>query len=37
MKSYFETLKQHIEQNPPNFGEADSVLEMLYDCHNEDL
>ena len=35
MKSYFEILKQHIEQNPPNFGEADSVLEMLYDCHNE--
>lgn len=35
MKSYFETLKQHIEQNPPNLGDADSVLEMLYDCHNE--
>lgn len=35
MKSYFEILKQHIGQNPPNFGVADSVLEMLYDCHNE--
>lgn len=35
MKSYFEILKQHIEKNPPNFGEADSILEMLYDCHNE--
>ena len=35
MKSYFEILKQHIEQDPPNFGEADSVLEMLYVCHNE--
>ena len=35
MKSYFEILKQHIEQNPPSFGETDSVLEMLYDCHNE--
>ena len=35
MKSYFEILKQHITRNPPNLGEADSVLEMLYDCHNE--
>lgn len=35
MKSYFELLKQHIEQNPPNYGDANSVLEMLYDCHNE--
>lgn len=35
MKSYFEILKLHIEQNPPSFGEAESVLEMLYDCHNE--
>lgn len=35
MKTYFEILKQHIEQNPPNFDEVDSVLEMLYDCHNE--
>lgn len=35
MKSYFEMLKQHIEVNPPDLGDADSVLEMLYDCHNE--
>ena len=35
MKSYFEILKQHIEKNPPDFGDAGSVLEMLYDCHNE--
>lgn len=35
MKSYLEILKQHIMQNPPSFGEAESVLEMLYDCHNE--
>ena len=35
MKSYFEILRQHIKQNPPCLGEAESVLEMLYDCHNE--
>ena len=35
MKSYLEILKQHMKQNPPSFGEAESVLEMLYDCHNE--
>ncbi|MBQ8241674.1 MAG: hypothetical protein IJZ38_12750 [Bacteroides sp.] len=35
MKSYVEILKQHIEQNPSDLGDADSVLEMLYDCHNE--
>lgn len=35
MKSYLEILKQHMKQNSPSFGEAESVLEMLYDCHNE--
>lgn len=35
MKSYFEILKQQIAENPPNLGDADSVLEMLDDCHNE--
>lgn len=32
MKQFFETLKAHIEQQPPNGG--DSILEMLYECHN---
>ena len=35
MKSYFELLKAHIEANPPNYGDGESVLTMLYECHNE--
>ena len=35
MKTYFESLKIYIEQNPPNCGDAESVLDMLYECHNE--
>ena len=35
MKQLFETLKAHIEQHPPNFGDGESVLTMLYECHNE--
>ena len=29
MKKYFEILKDYIEQHPPNYGDADSVLGML--------
>lgn len=35
MKSYFEALKTYIEQHPPNFGDAESVLGMLYECYTE--
>ena len=35
MKSYFEKLKAHIDAYPPNFGDGESVLTMLYECHNE--
>ena len=35
MKTVLETLKAHIEQHPPSYGEAASVLAMLYECHNE--
>ena len=35
MKQFFETLKAHIEQHPPNYGDSESVLTMLYECHNE--
>ena len=35
MKSLIETLKSHIEAHPPNFGDGESVLTMLYECHNE--
>jgi hypothetical protein len=35
MKPFFETLKAHIEQHPPNYGDGESVLTMLYECYNE--
>lgn len=35
MKSYFEALKTYIEQNPTNYRDGESVLGMLYECHNE--
>jgi len=35
MNSYFEKLKAYIEAHPPNYGDGESVLTMLYECHNE--
>ena len=35
MKAYLEALKVYVEQNPPNCGDGESVLGMLYECHNE--
>ena len=37
MNSYFEKLKAYIQSKPPNYGYGDgeSVLTMLYECHNE--
>ena len=35
MKTYLDVLKAYIEQHPPNCGDAESVLGMLYECHNE--
>jgi hypothetical protein len=35
MEKYLEILKNHIAENPPNFGDADSVLTMLYECYSE--
>lgn len=35
MKTYFEALKSCIEVHPPNVGGGESVLTMLYECHNE--
>lgn len=35
MKQFFDTLKTHIEQHPHNYGDGESVLTMLYECHNE--
>lgn len=35
MKTFFKTLKAYIEAHPPIFGDGESVLTMLYECHNE--
>ena len=35
MNPYLEILKANIEANPPNFGDGESVLTMLYECYNE--
>ena len=35
MNTFFEALKAYIEQYPPNYGDGDSVLGMLYEFHNE--
>ena len=34
MNEYFEKLKAYIEANPPNFGDGNSVLSLLYEAHN---
>ena len=35
MKSYFEKLRFHIAENPPDFGDGESVLTMLYEAYAE--
>lgn len=35
MKQYIEKLKQHIADDPPDFGDANSVLGLLFECYNE--
>ena len=35
MNPYIEKLKQQFADNPPIFGDADSVLGLLYECFNE--
>ena len=35
MKEYFEMLKQRGADDPSNYGDADSVLGLLYECFNE--
>lgn len=35
MKIHFEALKAYIESHPPNFGDGESVLTLLYEWHNE--
>ena len=35
MKEYLKSLKTYIDQHTSNLGDTDSVLGMLYECHNE--
>ena len=35
MKNYFEMLRTHIAENPPDFGDTDSVLALLYEAYSE--
>ena len=35
MKNYFERLRTHVAENPPDFGDSDSVLAFLYEAYNE--
>ena len=34
-KNYFEKLRSHIAENPPDFGDGDSVLTLLYEAYAE--
>ena len=31
MNSYFQKLKAYIQSKPPNYGDGESVLTMLYE------
>ena len=33
MKTYFEKLREYIEENPPNFGDGESILTLLYEAY----
>lgn len=35
MKTYFEKLRSYIEEKPPDFGDGDSVLTLLYEPYAE--
>lgn len=35
MEKYFEKLRTHIAENPPDFGDGDSVLTLLYEAYAE--
>jgi hypothetical protein len=35
MNSYLEKVRAYMDANPPHLGDADSVLGLLYECHNE--
>lgn len=33
MKTYFEILRTYIAENPPDFGDGESVLTLLYEAY----
>ena len=33
MNDYFERLRTHIAENPPDFGDGESVLTLLYEAY----
>lgn len=35
MKTYFEKLRAYIAENPPDFGDGESVLTLLYEAFAE--
>lgn len=35
MDKFIAALKAHIAHNPPNFGDGESVLTLLYEAYNE--
>ena len=35
MKNYFEILRTYIAESPPDFGDGDSVLTLLYEAYAE--
>ena len=35
LKEFLEKLKQRFDDNLPNYGDADSVLGLLYECFNK--
>lgn len=34
VKNYFDALKKHIADNPPNLDGSESVLEFLYKAYS---
>ena len=35
MEKYFEKLRSYIEEKPPEFGDGDSVMTLLYEAYDE--
>ena len=35
LKTYFEKLRAYIAENPPDFGDGESVLTILYEAYAE--